>query len=69
MHMANEIMLVPLHEKPYLLHGCIKLLNNEWPRSETARFDSLVVLFYFECYSVIKLLNAKQGPINRKLKS
>jgi len=29
--------VIPLHHRPDLLKDCCKLLNSEWPRSETAR--------------------------------
>ncbi|XP_011341822.2 N-alpha-acetyltransferase 80 isoform X1 [Ooceraea biroi] len=35
--------VVPLHHRPELIRDCCKLLNSEWPRSETARMKSLSV--------------------------
>lgn len=29
--------VIPLHHRPDLIKDCCKLLNSEWPRSETAR--------------------------------
>lgn len=34
----HNIMIVALHDKPDSIEDCIKLLNDEWPRSKTARF-------------------------------
>ncbi|KAL6444847.1 hypothetical protein ACFW04_002109 [Cataglyphis niger] len=41
--MENRYMVIPLHYRPDLIKGCSKLLNSEWPRSETARTKSLNV--------------------------
>lgn len=35
--------VVPLHHRPDKVKECCKLLNSEWPRSETARLKSLRV--------------------------
>ncbi|XP_050444977.1 N-alpha-acetyltransferase 80 isoform X2 [Cataglyphis hispanica] len=35
--------VIPLHHRPDLIKDCYKLLNSEWPRSETARTKSLKV--------------------------
>ena len=36
--MEDKVTIVALHDKPELTEDCIKLLNDEWPRSKTARF-------------------------------
>ncbi|KYN03096.1 N-acetyltransferase 6 [Cyphomyrmex costatus] len=43
--MENDIkyVVIPLHHRPDLVKDCCKLLNSEWPRSETARMKSLSV--------------------------
>ncbi|KZS15147.1 N-acetyltransferase 6 [Daphnia magna] len=37
----HNIMIVALHDKPDSIEDCIKLLNDEWPRSKTARLRSI----------------------------
>jgi len=32
-----KYVVIPLHHRPDLIRDCCKLLNSEWPRSETAR--------------------------------
>ncbi|XP_033324320.1 N-alpha-acetyltransferase 80 isoform X2 [Megalopta genalis] len=39
----KEYSIVPLHRRPELIKDCCILLNSEWPRSETARLESLTV--------------------------
>ncbi|XP_078034818.1 N-alpha-acetyltransferase 80 isoform X1 [Augochlora pura] len=39
----KEYSIVPLHKRPELIKDCCVLLNSEWPRSETARLESLTV--------------------------
>ena len=34
----DKVTIVALHDKPDLIEDCVKLLNDEWPRSKTARF-------------------------------
>ncbi|XP_020297204.1 N-acetyltransferase 6 [Pseudomyrmex gracilis] len=41
--MENKYIVVCLHHRPDLIRDCCKLLNSEWPRSETARIKSLNV--------------------------
>ncbi|XP_046813921.1 N-sulphoglucosamine sulphohydrolase isoform X3 [Vespa crabro] len=47
--MSNDVYtdiwydVIPLHHRPELVKECCKLLNTEWPRSETARLKSLKV--------------------------
>lgn len=42
--MSNDVYtdiwydVIPLHHRPELVKECCKLLNTEWPRSETARY-------------------------------
>ncbi|XP_011052256.1 PREDICTED: N-acetyltransferase 6 isoform X2 [Acromyrmex echinatior] len=38
-----KYVVIPLHHRPDLIKDCCKLLNSEWPRSETARMKSLSV--------------------------
>ncbi|XP_025157497.1 N-acetyltransferase 6 isoform X3 [Harpegnathos saltator] len=38
-----KYVVIPLHHRPDLITDCCKLLNSEWPRSETARMKSLNV--------------------------
>ncbi|XP_077275230.1 N-alpha-acetyltransferase 80 isoform X2 [Temnothorax americanus] len=38
-----KYVALPLHHRPDLIGDCCKLLNSEWPRSETARMKSLNV--------------------------
>ncbi|XP_071562210.1 N-alpha-acetyltransferase 80 isoform X1 [Temnothorax nylanderi] len=38
-----KYVVLPLHHRPDLIKDCCKLLNSEWPRSETARMKSLNV--------------------------
>lgn len=33
-----KYVVIPLHHRPNLIKDCCKLLNSEWPRSETARY-------------------------------
>lgn len=37
--MENNVkyVVIPLHHRPDLVTDCCKLINSEWPRSETAR--------------------------------
>lgn len=32
-----KYVVIPLHHRPDLIKDCCKLVNSEWPRSETAR--------------------------------
>lgn len=38
-----KYVVIPLHHRPDLIKDCCKLVNSEWPRSETARMKSLNV--------------------------
>lgn len=38
-----KYIVIPLHHRPDLIKDCCKLINSEWPRSETARMKSLNV--------------------------
>ncbi|GJQ66251.1 hypothetical protein Trydic_g4305 [Trypoxylus dichotomus] len=41
-HVKNmDLPVVPLHKHPQYTMECCKLINSEWPRSETARLRSL----------------------------
>ncbi|XP_032781871.2 N-alpha-acetyltransferase 80 isoform X1 [Daphnia magna] len=40
----HNIMIVALHDKPDSIEDCIKLLNDEWPRSKTARNEHSIRL-------------------------
>lgn len=40
------MMIVALHDKPDLTEDCAKILNEEWPRSKTARFEALFTFYY-----------------------
>ncbi|GBP32385.1 N-acetyltransferase 6 [Eumeta japonica] len=37
----DDLHVVPIHKYPYYFEDCCKLINAEWPRSETARMMSL----------------------------
>ncbi|CAH0728641.1 unnamed protein product, partial [Brenthis ino] len=37
----NNLQVIKLHENPQYLKPCCELINDEWPRSETARMMSL----------------------------
>jgi N-acetylglutamate synthase-like GNAT family acetyltransferase len=39
--MCEQIKMAKLHDCPHMLNACVKLLNEEWPRSETSRLHSL----------------------------
>src|SRR5690242_7592843 len=39
--MSDSLRVVKLHDCPQLLNDCALLLNEEWPRSLTARLHSL----------------------------
>jgi hypothetical protein len=41
----DEVRVVALHDNPDLIEDCIKLLNDEWPRSKTARFELFISFF------------------------
>lgn len=51
--MEDKVTIVALHDKPDLIEDCIKLLNDEWPRSKTARFK--LYLSSFIINSVFKV--------------
>jgi len=36
--MDGELALLSLHDHHHLVANCCKLLNEEWPRSEVARW-------------------------------
>lgn len=38
---SDHLQVVPLHKYPQYLRPCCELINDEWPRSETARMMSL----------------------------
>lgn len=38
---GSPFNVVPIHHYPELIKACCKLINSEWPRSETARIRSL----------------------------
>ncbi|XP_034834092.1 N-alpha-acetyltransferase 80 [Maniola hyperantus] len=38
---SEHLEVVPIHKYPQYLRPCCELINNEWPRSETARMMSL----------------------------
>ncbi|XP_047033751.1 N-alpha-acetyltransferase 80 [Helicoverpa zea] len=38
---TQNLQVVRLHENPHYLKACCELINDEWPRSETARMMSL----------------------------
>ncbi|XP_046646609.1 N-alpha-acetyltransferase 80-like [Daphnia pulicaria] len=37
----DKVMIVALHDKPDLTEDCAKILNEEWPRSKTARMRTI----------------------------
>lgn len=37
----QNLQVLPLHKHPQYLRACCELINDEWPRSETARMMSL----------------------------
>ncbi|XP_063267680.1 N-alpha-acetyltransferase 80 isoform X1 [Prinia subflava] len=39
--MSEELILVPLHQRPELLEACAKLLGEEWGKSRTSRLHTL----------------------------
>ncbi len=41
----DKVMIVALHDKPDLIEDCAKILNEEWPRSKTARFEALFTFY------------------------
>ncbi|KAL0118933.1 hypothetical protein PUN28_009515 [Cardiocondyla obscurior] len=43
MESNGKYIVIPLHHRPDLMKDCCKLLNSEWPRSETARMKSLIL--------------------------
>lgn len=37
----ENLQVLPIHQHPEYLKGCCELINDEWPRSETARMMTL----------------------------
>lgn len=38
---ANQLKLVKIHDHPHLIDQCVKLLNQQWPRKDSIRLQSI----------------------------
>jgi len=43
--MTMEYELVKLHQYPHLLDECAQVLNEEWKRSHTARYQQINIAY------------------------